>query len=203
VPRTTSYSPRKISSVTPWSTYVHASATLPPRKEEFKETPKRKPKKESVSPSPVAHSKEPAPLSPFVFSPVKEEERNAPFITEYPHESVQLPRRNNVAITKPVKPAVEVFEEFIAKLPLEDKERVRATYNGPDWPGRRLARMRPESKPPTAEPSVYKSFTISNQSYIFPPQGSFTTTIHHNRFLVGLPSFSAPQIPVFQYFRGC
>ena len=202
MPRSFSASPRKVC-VTPWSTYVHASAVSLPAKDEVKKTPKRKTKKDSVSPSPVAHSKEPAPLSPFAFSPVREEGTETPSITDFPHESIQLPKRNKcTAASKPIKPAIEVFEEFIASLSLEDKESVRATYNGPDWPGTRRTRAKKEESRPV-EASVYKSFTISNQSYLLPPQAAFSTTIHHNRFLIGLPSFSAPQVPVFQYFRGC
>lgn len=205
VPRNVSSAPRKVS-VTPWSTYVHAAVSLPPKEEVVKETPKKKPtKKDSVSPSPVAHSKEVMPLSPFMFSPVEEEGRNTPSISEFPHESIQLPRRNHGKFPKtiPVKSAIEVFEEFITDFSSEEKECVRATYNGPDWPGQKDNRVRRLSKP-AVEPSLYKSFTISNQSYLLPPHGAFATTVHHNRFLVGLPSFTAPRVtPVFQYFRGC
>lgn len=52
------------------------------------------------------------------------------------HESIQLPRkRGNSKNTKKPKPSpIDVLEEFIRNLPSEDKEAVRATYNGPDWP---------------------------------------------------------------------
>ena len=174
--------PRKAperKTMTPWTTYVHAAPCI-------HKTPTKAPKKrQSVSPSPVPHSK-----SPVVFSPVGEE-RDTPSLIECPHESTQLPKRTVGTSTRAgTKGAIDVIEEFIADLDAEAKEAVRATYNGADWPGR--------WKPSIPRASNYSRMSISNQSYLLPPVTSFVP----NRFLVGLPV--SPQViynsPVYQYF---
>ena len=189
-------SPIKKNTVTPWSTYIHVTPI---------KLPKNRP---SLSPSPVAPSRSPVPPSPMLFGPTarqKDSDRETPSILEYPHESTQLPRRSRHQIRKARAP-IEVIEEFIKDLSLEQKEAVRSTYNGPDWPGRKLCSARPSLVP--SEYGGRKSMAISSVSTLLPPL--YASSIHapSNRFLVGLPTLTpppaiAPQV-VYHYFpRGC
>jgi hypothetical protein len=178
-------SPIKKNTVTPWSTYIHV-------------TPIKLPKRPSLSPSPVAHSKSPMVMSPIALSPtmrpVGQEESSCTLsIGEYPHESTQLPRRPRAM--KKARPAIDVIEEFIKDLPPKDKEGVRMTYNGPDWPGY-LERFQRDRQPRL---SLVPDMTR---------QSIATSYGGHNRFLVGLPSLTPPPVHVpqvvYHYFpRGC
>lgn len=182
-------SPVRKNTVTPWSTYDHSTPIRLPRKNAI-----RRP---SLSPSPVAHSKSPVPPSPVVINNQElEDDRDTPSITEYPHESMQLPRRTAVVRkARMVRPPIDVIEDFIKDLSIEAKEAVRASYNGPDWPGKRASLSGP------ADYGSRKSIAaLSSYSSIMPPVYPTPVT---NRFLVGLPSYHTPQV-VYHYFpRGC
>jgi hypothetical protein len=180
-------SPARKNTVTPWSTYDHFTPIR---------LPKLRTNRPSLSPSPVAHSKSPIPPSPvrLVNEPEGEDsDRETPSILEYPHESMQLPRRT--AISRKIKsqrPPIEVIEDFIRDIPFEAKEAVRATYNGPDWPGKRPSLVGGNNRKSIA--------ALSSYSAIMPPVFSPPVS---NRFLVGLPSYNPPQV-VYHYFpRGC
>lgn len=70
------------------------------------------------------------------------------------HESTQLPRKHSVRkISRKPKPSpIDILEEFIRHLTSEDREAVRATYNGPDWPHVK-ATLRQRSK--NAQPRAF------------------------------------------------
>lgn len=182
-------SPSTKNLVTPWSTYIHVTPIKLPGK------------RRSLSPSPVAHSK--SLISPIALSPTmrrrvekREESSCTPSIAEYPHESTQLPPRRLRAMKK-ARPAIDVIEEFIKDLSPQDKEGVRMTYNGPDWPGylERFQRGQPSRLSLVPD--------ITRQSIATSYGGG------HNRFLVGLPSLTPPPLHVhpqvvYHYFpRGC
>jgi hypothetical protein len=189
--------------VTPWSTYIGASS--------FTHQTPTKPitkKRTSVSPSPVAHSKEPVPPSPFVFSPVDEEDRQTPSIIEFPHESIQLPKRAGSSQKREgasKKSPMDIIEEFISTLSLEEKEAVRATYNGPDW-------FKPKPKLPITKDGNRMTLASSQHYQFIPPhpQTFSSYPIYQpppNRFLASLPMALSPQViypPQVHYFpRGC
>lgn len=181
-------SPVKKNTVTPWSTYCHSTPIRLPRT-----------KRPSLSPSPVAHSKSPMPVSPrgHLSPPHSESASETPSFTEYPHESMQLPRRTAmIGKLRKQRPPVEVFEDFIKDLPMEAKEKVRASYNGPDWPCRRPSLISHDQGRKSAA-------ALSSVSTLIPQQYTYQQPM--NRFLVGLPLYCppAPQV-VYHYFpRGC
>lgn len=199
--------------VTPWSTYVSAS-TAGPIKTPTKQLLKNR---TSVSPSPVAHSKEQTPPSPFIFSPVAEDGRSTPSITECPHESMQLPKRTLDPIRREPsvkKSPIDVIEEFIANLSVAEKEAVRATYNGVDW-HRPNKRVTPHAPPPSTNSSFIQApvvnrrttMVLPNHSYLMPSYvPNYGVPFQQNRFLASLPVSIAPQIiypPTVYFPRGC
>ena len=103
---------RRGSVRTPWSTYTDV-------------TPKVSTRRRAVSTTPRVRTKA-TPRSPSVSTPSS---------GEYPtHESHQLPRRKVDSRRRPQKSPIDILEEFIRDFEYEDKEAVRATYNGSDWP---------------------------------------------------------------------
>ena len=169
------------------------------------------------------------PPSPFVFSPVREEDRCTPSIDLFPHESVQLPKRTIDGIRRDPsaqRSPIDIIEEFIADLSPEDKEQVRSTYNGLDWHKRPLKTSLPlpciVNQPSRGSVVAGKqaeqtptAATMQSRQYRLPPptlmSNQFAMSMayqpqHVNRFLVGLPvPMHRPQpVVVHQYFpRGC
>jgi hypothetical protein len=184
-------SPVRKNTVTPWSTYDHCTPIKLPKA-------KNRP---SLSPSPVAHSKSPIPPSPLIGGNDDERGRDTPSFTEFPHESMQLPRRTIRGPPAKIRPPIDVFEDFISDMSPFAKEKVRSTYNGVDWP-------QSSNNPQRARQSMAAMSSISTtllpvQPYIT-PQTSYLGGA--NRFLAGLPSFATHQAPqiVYHYFpRGC
>jgi hypothetical protein len=103
---------------------------------------------------------------------------SSPSSDELPyHESFQLPRklstrRGSKAGIK--RSPIDIIEDFIRDLPPEDKEAVRVTYNGPDWPTANRFRKR-TFVPPTVltQDPIYQHQPIAFMQHVPPVMPAF------------------------------
>ena len=160
---------RRDVPATPWTTYVH-------------ETPNVRKRVNSVSPSPVPHSKTPVPPSPFLLGYAKVDEpdesewrkssaggsgRVTPSVDDFPHDPMQLPVKSTSRPVAGKKSVIDILEAFIADLPPAAKENVRATYNGNGWP---------------------------NSTPAVTPHGSHTSHVNHTPQAISSSRSASPQV---------
>jgi hypothetical protein len=130
VPRTDRPSAR-----TPWSTYAQVTPKISKvRRTRFKPT----------SLSPVTHSNHHDQILLTSSSDIDTSQYTPPLDKLPSHNALQLPKRHQpstkrASFGKFKRSPIDIIEEFIHTLTSEDKESVRATYNGPDWPEKQTA----------------------------------------------------------------
>jgi len=126
-----------------------------------------------------------------------DDSRSTPPLEEFPkHDAVQLPRKQYIkpkraSFGKLKKSPIDVIEEFIAHLPSSDKESVRASYNGPDWPAKpkptfRASVTRRTSFAPPNEQQAPGMHFISPPTLVHAPL--YVQHPQHNRFLNFTPT---------------
>ncbi len=141
---------RRSSVRTPWTTYTDVTPKVSRQRRAARSTSTRKTR------------------------PVQLEHISSPSSDELPsHEASQLPRRissRRGSKTGIKRSPIDVIEEFIRDFSPEDKEAVRATYNGVDWPKSNRMRKRTFIPPiAVSQDPIYHHQPIAFVQHVPPP----------------------------------